>query len=218
LQRCSWVVQSQPALCAAWAAPRRLRYCGWPPPKGAPAPSPQHELDARSYSVGPPAARSDSCSIAARHAGRREPRHGSNGRESFQRHGPPASSAVIWHAVSGQARHGHAPGRWRCPMAVVLRYEAMSSLGDTLNSTLHTHTQPAAPPRLPVHACRVPPHRRTRTCTCQPRPDTQPSCTPTHTLPPSRTQTRHAVSWTPRWYSTVRPKPRLGRPVVTPAP
>ena len=47
---------------------------------------------------------------------------------SFRRHGLPAPSDVIWHAVSGQARRGHAPGRWRCPMAVVLRCGAMSSM------------------------------------------------------------------------------------------
>ena len=47
---------------------------------------------------------------------------------SFQRHGPPAPSDVIRHAVRLQARRGHAPGRWRCPVAAVLRCGAMSSL------------------------------------------------------------------------------------------
>ena len=52
----------------------------------------------------------------------------------MQRHGPPAPSDVIGHAVRLQARRGHAPGRWRCPMAVVLRYGAMSSLGEFLGA------------------------------------------------------------------------------------
>jgi hypothetical protein len=59
---------------------------------------------------------------------------------SFQRHGPPPPSDVIRHAVRFQARHGHAPGRWRCPMAVVLRCGAMSSLVSeqgALQSTYH---------------------------------------------------------------------------------
>jgi hypothetical protein len=52
----AWVAASA-AVC--WAAPRRRpRYCGWP--KGAPAPSPQHELDARSCAVGPPYVRHSS--------------------------------------------------------------------------------------------------------------------------------------------------------------
>ena len=58
--------RSQRSSVLGGAAPAAI--LGWPPPKGAPAPSPHHELDAGSCVVGPPAARSHAAR-AARRAG-----------------------------------------------------------------------------------------------------------------------------------------------------